>query len=144
MVQWEPPQAVWCYLALSRCTRFSEVKMWGVQEDKISITPSNITLLTIDWPSWWCIPQTQPRVSLGWLVQLHFSWGTFKYIYLYFNRTLSDHHSNAVYVKPLITENNRLRIIDCPKSFLTDGFWHCVFFLISQRMRLNKEPSGWF
>ena len=37
--------------------------------------------LTVGCPPRWCIPQTQPSVSLGWLVQLQFCWWrTFRYI----------------------------------------------------------------
>ena len=72
MVQREPPQAVWYHLALLFCTMDLEVKRRGVQESKISITPNNITLLTVVCPPRWCIQQTQPSVSLGLLVQLQF------------------------------------------------------------------------
>ena len=71
MVQMEPPQAVWFHLTLSRCM-VSEVMRLGMQESKIFITPSNVTLLTVFCPPRWCIPQTHPRVSLGWLIQLQF------------------------------------------------------------------------
>ena len=47
MVQREPPQAMWHYLALSWCTMVSEIKRRGVLENKITNTPNNITLLTV-------------------------------------------------------------------------------------------------
>ena len=68
MVQSEPLQTVWYHIALSWCTVVSEVKRWGVQENRISITPNNITLLTVGCPPTWCIMQTQPSISLGCLI----------------------------------------------------------------------------
>ena len=61
------------------------LKYWGeaCKKAEISIMSNNITLLTVGCPPRWCIPQTQPSVSLGWLVQLQFCWWwTFRYIIL--------------------------------------------------------------
>ena len=65
---------VWYHHVQSWCTMVSEVKRRVVQENKLSITPSNITLLTVGCPPRWCIRQTQPSVSLGWLVRRQFCW----------------------------------------------------------------------
>ena len=43
-------------------------------KEKISITPKNITHLTVGCPPRWCFLHTQPSVSLGWLVQPQFCW----------------------------------------------------------------------
>ena len=71
--QREQPQAVWYHLPLSWCTMISEVKRRGVLENKISISPYNIILLTDDCPPRWCIQQTPACISLGWFVQFQFS-----------------------------------------------------------------------
>ena len=79
MVQWKPPRSIM-------------VRRGIINKEASRARKQNIDYakqhLTVGCPPRWCIPQTQPSVSLGWLVQLKFL--LLKNVQIYTSRVTTD------------------------------------------------------